>query len=111
MTLHIDQDLGRIVLRAEGEFNIYGAMEFRDALLKALRGEGDLEIDLAAVGEMDGAGLQLLLLARREAGALGKRMLLAGTSPVVREVMQLCNVSAWFETAPAAPGAAAPAAP
>jgi anti-anti-sigma factor len=96
MTVQLDQSDGRNVLRAAGELNIYGAVEFRDALLKAVAAAGDLEIDLAAVSEMDAAGLQMLLLARREADACGKPLQLTGAGAAVLEVMQLCNVTGRF---------------
>ena len=106
MKLQLNQRNGRNVLRPEGEFTIYGAVEFRDELLKAMRAEGDLEIDLASATEMDGAGLQMLLLSKREAEANGKKLYLSGASPAVVEVMQLCNVAAWFEALPAGEHAA-----
>ena len=102
MKPHLDPDTGRIVLRPEAEFTIYNAMECRDALLEAMRAEGDLEIDLAAVSEMDAAGLQLLLLAKREAEAHGKRLYLTAPGPAVADVMQLCNLTVLFEAAQSA---------
>jgi anti-anti-sigma factor len=104
MSIQLNQESGRTVLRPAGEFNIYGAVDFRDALLRAITMSGDLEIDLAAVSEMDAAGLQLLLVARREADASGKRLTLTGAGAAVLEVMQLCNVTGCFEPAPAAQG-------
>jgi anti-sigma B factor antagonist len=110
MTVQLNQESGRTVLRPAGEFNIYCAVEFRDALVKAVASGGDLEIDLAAVSEMDAAGLQLLLVARREADASGKRLYLTGSGAAALEVMQLCNVTGCFESAPAAQDAQSSAA-
>jgi anti-sigma B factor antagonist len=101
MSIQMEQGDSITVLRPEGEFNIYGAVEFRDVLLKALAGSGDLGIDFTAVSEIDAAGLQLLLLARREADTCGKRLHFSGAVPAVLEVVQLCNVSARLDSAPA----------
>ena len=56
----------------EGELAIYRAVEFKDRLLAALSAAGEVEVDLSQVNEMDSAGVQLLLLTRREAMASGK---------------------------------------
>jgi anti-anti-sigma factor len=106
MHLHFESGNDRNVLRQEGEFNIYGVVEFRDALLKAIAAEGDLDIDLTGASEVDAAGLQLLLLARSDAGACGKKLRITGASPALLDVMQLCNVTGWFEFVPAEHAAA-----
>ena len=75
-----------------GELSIYRAADLKAPLLAALEAEGELELDLSGVTEMDTAGLQLVLLARREAGACGKRMTLAACSEAVRDVLALCGI-------------------
>jgi len=54
------------VLHIEGEFTIFRAMELKPVILAA---PPPLEIDLSGVTEMDTAGLQLLILAKRAAVA------------------------------------------
>ena len=103
MTIHLEVGSGVTVLRPQSEFNIYVAVEFRDVLLKALSSGNDLEIDLAAVTEIDAAGLQQLLVAQREAAAGGKKMIISGAGPAVLEVMELCNVGARFDGVPVVP--------
>jgi anti-sigma B factor antagonist len=103
MAIHLEVGSGVTVLRPPGEFNIYVAVEFRDVLLKALATGNDLEVDLAAVTEMDAAGLQQLLVAQREASAGGKKMRITGAGPAVLEVMELCNVATRFEGVPVVP--------
>lgn len=51
-------------------------------------------LDLAGVTEIDTAGLQLLLLARRTAAARRRPLAISAVSPVVRSVLELCR---WGE--------------
>ncbi len=82
-------------LHLDGELTIYRAAELKPLLL------GDasaLALDLSAVHEIDSAGLQLLLLARRERAAL---RLVAPSTPV-RDALALAGLAAAFETEEAA---------
>lgn len=79
-------------LAVEGELSIYRAAELKAALLGAVAAGDALELDLSKVNEMDSAGLQLVLLAAREARAAGKRFAIAARSPQVEEALQLCGL-------------------
>jgi len=57
-------------LAVEGELTIITAAAEKERLLAALQTSSGLRVDLAAVEEIDTAGLQVLLLARREADRL-----------------------------------------
>jgi len=46
-------------------------------------------LDLSAVTEFDSAGLQLLLMARREAARLGRQLVVSAASHAVRDVFAL----------------------
>jgi anti-sigma B factor antagonist len=83
-------------LRIEGEMTIYTAAELKGKIVAALNETDALEIDLSQVSEIDTSGLQLLLLAKREAALLGKTAALVGHSHAVIECMDLCNVTASF---------------
>jgi anti-sigma B factor antagonist len=85
-------------LAVEGEMTIYRAAELKPALLEAVRTQDAPALDLSAVTEFDSAGLQLLLVARREAQRLGKSLPLTAASPAVREVCALLGIDfegAW----------------
>lgn len=84
------------VLSIEGELNIYRAAELRDVLVEALKTEGDLEINLAGVTEMDSAGVQLLMAAKKTAQASGRSVSLVGHSPAVLEVFETLDLAAYF---------------
>lgn len=80
----------------EGEFTIYRAAELKPVLLEAVTRDGVVELDLSRVTEFDTAGLQLLMLAKRAAGAAGRELRLVRHSPVVVDVLQLLDLAAYF---------------
>lgn len=79
-------------MRVEGELTIYRAAELKPALLEAVRTQEAPALDLSAVTEFDSAGLQLLLVARREAATLGKRLALRAPGSAVRDVFALLGM-------------------
>lgn len=81
------------ILRIEGELTIFRAMELKPALLAM---PPVSEIDLSGVTELDTAGVQLLMLAKKTARANGRDVRLVGHSPAVIEVFELLNVAAYF---------------
>lgn len=76
-----------------GPVTVYEAPQLRQQLLSALQGGRDLELDLAAVEEIDTAGIQLLLLAQREALDAGRRCTVLAASAAVREAVQLLRLA------------------
>lgn len=84
------------LLRLQGEVNIYRANELKQELLAPLASGTTLEVDLSGVTDLDTAGLQVLMLAKKNAQALGGELRLIAHSPVVVDVLELLNLSAWF---------------
>ena len=80
-------------LRIEGELTIFRAMELKPVMLADPLPE---EIDLSGVTELDTAGMQLLMLAKRTAVEQQRELRLVGHSPAVMEVFELLNVAAYF---------------
>jgi anti-anti-sigma factor len=78
------------------DLTIYHAAEIKLRLEEALGSDGPLELDLSQVGETDTAGLQLLILAKREAARLGKDMRIVAHSPSVRQTIDFCNLASFF---------------
>jgi ABC-type transporter Mla MlaB component len=80
------------------EWNIYSALESRDAFLawaseQAAKGHDQLEISAAQVSEIDGAGLQLL-------AALGNQEIswrLVDASEVFIEACKTLGFHAWLD--------------
>lgn len=85
----------------EGELTIYNAADTKLRLAEVLGRPGNLAVDLSAVTEVDSAGLQLLILARREATRLGKALHCLGISPAVRETLDFCHLAGLFDDAAA----------
>jgi anti-anti-sigma factor len=80
-------------LAVEGEMTIYRAAELHPMLLEAVRTHDAPALDLSDVTEFDSAGMQLLLVARREAQRLGRQLTLRGTSPAVRDAFALLGMT------------------
>ncbi len=80
----------------EGALTIYRAQELKEQLLGALHDNPELQLDLSQVTEMDSSGLQLLYLAKREATRANQALRIVAHSDAVREVIDLCNLNAWF---------------
>jgi anti-sigma B factor antagonist len=78
------------------DLTIYNAIELKQKLLGALENDGDLELNLAQVGEMDTAGLQLLILLKMEAQRAGKSVRIVAHSQAVRAIIEFCNLGARF---------------
>lgn len=78
------------------DLTIYHAMDQKQQLMAALEGAEALDLDLSQVAEMDTAGLQLLLLAKREAGRQNKHLAIVAHSPVVRQTLDFCNLASFF---------------
>ncbi|WP_262964626.1 STAS domain-containing protein [Methylobacter psychrophilus] len=84
----------RIVI--QGELTIYTAMELKNKLLVDLSVTEELELDLSEVGEIDAAGLQLLVMIKQEATTLGKVVRFTGHSPVVVKLLDLSGLAGFF---------------
>ena len=82
--------------RVDGDLNIYTAADTKASLMPLLAQCPELEIDLSQVSEMDSAGLQLLILAKRECADRNGSLHLVGHSPAVLEVLDMCNMTPFF---------------
>ena len=51
-----------------GELTIYSVAEIKSALAEAMGKASEIEVDLAGVTEVDTAGLQLMLIVKRDPG-------------------------------------------
>jgi anti-anti-sigma factor len=83
-------------LALEGDLTIYNAVEMKRRLLEAVRAPNALELDLSQVGEMDTAGFQVLVLAKRESQRLGHDLSIVAHSQAVRDVLETYNMLAYF---------------
>ena len=86
-------------LNLEGELTIYNANDTKRRLMASLDSTTSLDVDLSAVTDLDSAGLQLLVLAWREAGKSGKTLRYINASPAVEELLEFCNLTRRLNTA------------
>ncbi|CAH1904228.1 Anti-sigma factor antagonist [Candidatus Nitrotoga sp. HW29] len=87
---------GQSLLHIDGDMTIYTAAEIKDELMTYMAQPCEREIDLSEVSEMDSAGLQMLILAKREAERHGTSLRLTGHSRAVLDVLDLCNLALYF---------------
>ncbi len=88
-----EADIEPAQLALSGELTIYCAHELRTLLLQALGLEQSVCIDLSEVSDIDTAGLQLLLLARRELEAKGHRLGLQGYGSHLESLLKLYQLA------------------
>jgi anti-sigma B factor antagonist len=83
-------------LAIDGEMTIYTALETKAQLLQHLDKRKELEVDLSQVTDIDSAGLQLLILLKRETMARDTVLRLTAHSASVTEVIDTLNLAAYF---------------
>ena len=90
-------------LALSGELTIYSAVEVSQNLLSAVQQAqqtaGPLELDLAEVSELDGAGLQLLLSTAKSVAEWGAGVTLSRVPPHIQEVLESYHLSNRFTQA------------
>ena len=80
-------------IEIKGELSIYTVAALRQQLLDAFEAAAEVDVDLSEVSEMDSAGMQLMVAAKREAALRGKALRFSGHSPAVFDVLELCQLS------------------
>jgi len=83
-------------LKLESDLTIYHALEQKTALLAALADSDVLELDLALVSQIDTAGIQMLILAKRESLRLNHSLNMIGHSPAVHEAIDFLSLGGYF---------------
>ena len=91
-----NKNKGLCRVRIEGEMTIYKAAEIMDKFIPFWREYNQFELDLAGVGEIDTAGVQLLLMFARKSEASKNAMPLLATSEPVSEVLNIYRLSPRF---------------
>ncbi len=78
------------------DLTIYGALELKQRLAGAIGQHRVIDLDLSQVAQIDTAGLQLLIFAKREAALAGKTLNIVAHSQVVQETIDFCNLGSFF---------------
>ncbi|AZG35413.1 MULTISPECIES: STAS domain-containing protein [Shewanella] len=84
------------IARIEGPMTINNAMELKNQFISALRASQDLELDLAAVTDIDTAGLQLLIMAKQQQIFVQHNLTLIHHSKTVFEAFEILGLVSWF---------------
>jgi anti-anti-sigma regulatory factor len=93
---------GRCKAAIEGNMTIYEVAADKPVLLSALAKAKVFDLDLSSLHELDTAGLQLLILLKRESLLGGTAMRVIGHSPASLDVLNTYNMTAYFTDPPAA---------
>ncbi|WP_346210308.1 STAS domain-containing protein [Aeromonas salmonicida] len=96
MPLHIETGEHKTLVKISGEMTIYTAAELKQALTPLLYRQQALELDLSEVSEMDSAGLQLLLAAKKTMQQGDSPLHLVMHSHAVLDALELCQLAAFF---------------
>lgn len=80
-------------LAIQGELSIFTAAGLRQQLLDVLASGQEVEVDLSEVSEIDSAGLQLMVAAKREAAGRNQLLHFSNHSQAVFEALELCHLS------------------
>jgi anti-anti-sigma factor len=91
-----EKNTGTSHVTVENPLTIYTAASCKEHWVAALAEAEALELDVSEVAEIDGAGLQLLIMIKREAAEQGKPLSIVGHSPPVLEVLDLCHLAGFF---------------
>jgi anti-sigma B factor antagonist len=97
LMVHIDADTttepGVVRLQVCGQLDLLARGVFGEALSWAARLRQPVEVDLGKIDFIDGAGLSMLMEARRRALSAGRRLTIVGASRCVRRLIEITNTA------------------
>jgi len=96
MGVKAKKNKGICKLTIDEELTIYSAARLKDELLGHLSSCAEVELNLEEVSEMDSAGLQVLLMLKKEAVRVNKEVSFVKHSQAVVEIIELLNLAAHF---------------
>src|SRR5262245_44109478 len=101
MDLHPKRFADVVVLSPAGRVDHGTAERFKDALRPHLEqcatGQQSVVLDLSGVDYISSAGLRVLMLARKQAKTQGGTLVVAGLTPVVKEIFEISRFTVVFE--------------
>ena len=80
-------------VKLDGELTIYSVAEIKSGLAEVMKSADQIEIDLSGITEIDTAGLQLMLIAKRNPG---KDVSFINHPQSVLRLIDLANVGGVF---------------
>src|SRR5215831_3241402 len=101
MDLPLKRFADTVVLAPAGRIDHGSAEDFKNALRPHLErcaaGQDQLILDLSGVDYISSAGLRVLMLARKQAKAQGGTLVVAGLTPVLKEIFEISRFTVVFE--------------
>lgn len=94
--IKLDSNKGLCTIRVESEMTIYEAQEMNKTLKKSIDTCKQIELNLEGVSELDTAGVQILLMAKRAAEKCGKPFNITSHSEAVVQTFDLLNIAHEF---------------
>jgi anti-sigma B factor antagonist len=94
ITAKVNNGICRV--NVQDDLTIYNALEVKKKLSKNMCKAAEMEVDLSGVNEIDSAGLQLLILFKREAKKQSRVLRLVAHSQVVMDIIDTYNLGACF---------------
>lgn len=92
MTLNIEHHNEKNVLKIDGDFTVYSAVDALDTLKESLDMEKDIEFELSSISEIDSCGLQLLTLVAKQAQKNDRSVNIASTNDVVEAAFKISHI-------------------
>lgn len=87
-----------MVVAPSGRIDSATAKTLEESVLEVVSaGTNRLVIDLAQVDYVSSAGLRVILLAGKKAGASGGKLVLSGLAPTIRDVFEISGFLRLFE--------------
>ena len=96
MNFNLEARTDFLYIEPQGEMTIDHAATIKEQLHAVFTAQQDVEINLSKVTEIDSAGIQLLLLIKREVSSAGHELRLTAHSRAVIELYELYNLTAYF---------------
>ena len=108
MDVSTRKDGSHVIVTVAGEVDLYTSPKMREALFAGLaEPPARVVVDLSGVSYMDSSGIATLVEALRAARKISGRLVLAGLTDRVREVLELARLETEFELATNVPAALA----
>lgn len=100
MSISVHKDGDVLSIRVSGEMTIYNAFEFKKGLAAHLFTAKEIDMDLTDVSEIDTAGLQLIVLIRKESMNADKRLRITSLSAPAEGIVRLYNMKEFLGLSP-----------
>ena len=98
LSTRVEQGDGQVIVKLEGELDVATAPRLHEVLAAAISEEGSdaIVLDLSALNFLDSTGLSLLVSTDKRVKSLGRVLILKGTQPIVRRLLEVTGLTDVF---------------